>query len=51
MDAPQVEVTDLVLPDVTRPAGSKRVVRYVSGVAQEFSQELEEFLARDVEPI
>jgi hypothetical protein len=51
VDAPQVEVTDLVLPDVTRPAGSKRVVRYVSGVAQEFSQELEEFLARDVEPI
>ena len=31
VDAPQVEVTDLVLPDVTRPAGSKRVVRYVSG--------------------
>jgi Cu+-exporting ATPase len=51
VDAPQVEVTDLVLPDVTRPAESKRVVRYVSGVAQEFSQELEEFLARDVEPI
>src|SRR5664279_26763 len=51
VDAPQVEVTDLVLPDVTRPAESKRVVRYVSGVAQEFSQDLEEFLARDVEPI
>ncbi len=47
----QLEVTDLILPDVTRPAKSKCMVRYVSGVAQEFSQELEEFLARDVEPV
>jgi Cu+-exporting ATPase len=48
-------VTDFILPDATLLAPPSEAlpksVRYVGGVAQEFSCELEDFLARDVDPV
>ncbi|HEY3930110.1 MAG TPA: heavy metal translocating P-type ATPase [Candidatus Koribacter sp.] len=49
VDAPVAEVMDLVLPEV-RKRVEQPPMRFVAGVAQEFSRELEDFLAKDVEP-
>ncbi len=52
------EVVDLVLPEVSRRSGrnqwtrsrSAKPLRYVDGVPQEFSREMEDFLVRDLGP-
>jgi len=47
--SPECEVVDLVLPEVPPPAARPNAVRFVGGVAQELTPELEDFLAREVE--
>jgi Cu+-exporting ATPase len=47
--SPECEVVDLVLPEVPSSAARPNAVRYVAGVAQELTPELEDFLAREVE--
>ena len=49
MNSREVEIFDLVLPDVRPSAAQPKPLRFVGGMPQEFSQDLESFLARDVE--
>jgi len=44
------EVCDLVLPEIPRTATPSNAVRFVGGVPQEFSRDIEIFLSGDVEP-
>jgi Cu+-exporting ATPase len=51
VNAANFEITDLVLPSVDDQKESRVPLRFVGGAAQQFSSELEDFLARDAEPI